>query len=511
METGTDNRLNTTSDKIYFDGLLPLQKRPTRVSRLESSLKQLVYFQSVHATGFVLQKKTSETTAATASVVFDALKPVGAHSQGFPAMPFLVAAVIETLSNSQYKNIVEVIAGEADSHCAKAARERGDMILTSDSDMLVYDLGSRGAVAFLKELELQLGGDTDRCSVIQAQVLTPREIADRLGLNGLLRLAFEIREDSSVTLQEAMRRSKCDITSSTRSESLSTFSKEYAEEIGISQISGPQSSKIRTTMAKRQHLDPRISEVVLQASIKSVDLLHMYLPFVIEDPTRASAWEASLALRSFAYSLLINFNSHPPERTVHEYSRRGYRIIATEVGIMSCQACAEYAEMFSLRLVRLKEAYCDMPEAKVWRVIGLIEVCRWYTENERTLPSIQALRTLMTGTAGRSLLWGNIHLSAQHQATLYALRIAQQILRHISAEMFGDMSTQLQGLKNMLESLPCLAELLPSRLELLKSSSDVLDMEQLIDFAKGSIKSDNDIATEHSQEDPAMITDRETR
>ncbi|MCJ1483540.1 hypothetical protein MMC06_003708 [Schaereria dolodes] len=481
--------------KVYFDGFLPSEKRPTRIARLESSLKQLLSFQLLHCNGFRLQKRAPDSFVSTdsmTSTIFNPSKLVAIHQRGLPALPFIVPAVIETLSNSEYAKVVTVVPGEADLHCALEARKAGGIILTSDSDLLIYDLGLRGAVAFLNEVTLELGIVPGECSKICAQVSTPTKIADRLGLDNLLRLAFEVRKDPSVTLLEAVRRSKANLGTSDSNISFPKFKKEYEDEILEVQDSKFKLPDQVAFQPKRQYLDPRVSELVLQSSLASTGAIYMYLPFLTDDPTRVSAWDVSFELRHFAYSVLLNLGtSNISTKVVYEYSRKGSRVVLNELRSLSDQACSQYAKALCLRLTRVKETFHDMPGVEQWRAFGLAEVYLWYTNSGRTLPSEPALITAMCGKTGKSLLWSHIHLSAQHQAALYALRIAQQILGSINNGADHEDFIPLQRLRKHLECLPSLAELIPSRLELLESRLVSFDIAELLSPIKQASHQDD--------------------
>ena len=71
-----------------------------------------------------------------------------------PKPPFLVPAVIEALRNSQdWAPLIQVVPGEADTYCAQDVRQNGGIVLTSDSDLLVQDLGADGRVSFFWDVE----------------------------------------------------------------------------------------------------------------------------------------------------------------------------------------------------------------------------------------------------------------------------------------------------------------------------------------------------------------------
>ena len=238
-------------------------------------------------------------------VLFDFCRPVPAKFRGLPAAPFLVPAVLDALlGSSQYAKVTEMVPGEADLFCAAAARMSSGMVLTGDSDLLVYDLGPKGGVVFFNQLELRQCDKVPSFYALTARVANSTETANVLGVESVQRLAFEIKEDPTITLLEAVRRSKNGFDGTNRKTLYETFSREYAEEESKSQH-----------LARKplfQLVDPRLSELVVQFSMTAEETLHMYLPFIIEDPSRASAWSVSQNLRSCAYSIIANSNTKYP-------------------------------------------------------------------------------------------------------------------------------------------------------------------------------------------------------
>lgn len=202
--------------------------------------------------------------------------------RGLPASPFLVPAVLDALRNSAYADVVEVVPWEADAFCAAAARRVGGVVLTSDSDLLVHNLGMEGAVVFFDSLELGGGDGVGEHCWLSAAVARPVEVADSLGLESLRPLAFVLKEDSSAGFLEAVRRAKGMRVEGESSELYRAFREEYSDI-----IVQPQSRKENgsASLAPPSLLDPGISEFVLQCQAPSSGTVHVYLPFVIEDPS----------------------------------------------------------------------------------------------------------------------------------------------------------------------------------------------------------------------------------
>ncbi|KAH0255753.1 hypothetical protein KCU84_g23099, partial [Aureobasidium melanogenum] len=230
--------------------------------------------------------------------------------------PFLVPAVIEMLLESRFSALVSVIPGEADAYCADAARKHGGVIFTSDSDLLVHDLGESG-----KEYH-------------------PAAIAKRFELPNLVKLAFFMAQDHHKSLAENVRLAA---KNTPMSAGFAEFAEEYGSLPKLSKLAMTESMNETSTAEALTRLDPRISEIIHLVRVKEVqeapsDLqdsenLNMYLPFIIDDPTRTSAWRSGVSIRAQAYSLLRVLNSSVTQVT--EFERKGTRVAGTVVELDS--------------------------------------------------------------------------------------------------------------------------------------------------------------------------------
>lgn len=191
------------------------RKRDVRIKRLEGYTTNLFSVRALQTNG--LSATQQPTTLSWQDVGFSDLfsnVAVPATLRRLPASPFLVPAVLDVLSKSPYAAITEVVPGEGETFCANHVRVNGGIALTGDSDMLVYDLGTSGVVAFFKQLECRQRSsdspsrkDTSKtCKVLVAELFKPKDIAQRLGLENLQRLAFEIKTDSHLKIQTTVRR-----------------------------------------------------------------------------------------------------------------------------------------------------------------------------------------------------------------------------------------------------------------------------------------------------------------
>ena len=473
--------LNTSSDYVYFDGFLPPQKQDIRLSRLEGYLKQLVTFHSVYPNGLRALPDPPKPLVIEAAHVLDSSRPVPPSFKGLPAAPFLVPTVIEALASSSfYAPMVRVVPAEADVYCAAAARAKGGAIVTSDSDMLVHDIGPNGAVAFFNQLELRKS--FAGCTSIHVLICRPGEIAKRLALEDLRRLAFEIKKDPSAPFQGALQRARGYKPMGIRDAHYEDFFEEYASkplDAGPSLTSMPANALVNPS---GKWLDPRVSELVLQIAAQTKPQVKMYLPFLIDDPSRSSAWAVSSSLRRFAYSLLIFFEPEPSElRAVAEHSRKGLRIASLEVHFLTKQQSLTYAQVLEGSFFQLHNGSELTASHHLFEAYAVYMVCQWYLENDKPRPARAAWSVLLTGAAGKTLTWMEIHLSAQLQAALYSLRMLKQILRYVTMVARADIPPLLAHLDIILADMKPIERLIPSRLEVVKENPSKLETEGLLD------------------------------
>ena len=412
------------------------------------------------------------------------------------APPFLVPAVLDALSCSKYAAVSITVPGEADVYCAKAARDGGGIIMTNDSDLFVHDLGSHGAFSLFHQAELRPSEEEEEeekgghvaCQTVRLSIFRPKEIAERLGLADLQRLAYVFSSTREVlTLPEANIRAKED--RDIGSLPFQEFLEEYTTETSITESRTFSPGSLANYAAHAPPLDPRVSEFMLQFTATSQNTVYMYLPYLIDDPSRSSAWLVSTKQRSFAYSIpnhLHDGGQKQPRAIIAECHRRGDRIVTQQMLISSPDGFRVRASEFLAEAQDFVETLADYPTHVVWRAYALEDVYRWYLNNGKPPPSREAMTRLMTGLSKPHATWEDIHLSAQVQAVLYTLRMTQQILVYtISATKTGP-SNPLRKLASILAALPSIAELIPSGFELAAQMSTVEDqtcgLDHLLDL-----------------------------
>ncbi|KAL8949328.1 MAG: hypothetical protein Q9222_004553 [Ikaeria aurantiellina] len=420
---------------IYFDGYLPLRKRDIRIQRLESDLKTLVTFQKRHPNGFPVSVPTHDPLFDGSSNLFSPRFPLSSSLRRAPTSPFLVSAVLDALARSKYASITAMVPGEADAYCAKMIREakREAVVLTGDSDLLVYDLGPNGGIIFFNTLEID---EADPISRLKASVHHPAEIAKRLNLPDLKRLAYEIRLDPAIGFAEAKKRASLSVKDVM---SWQRFVEEYSDP--DASAGEPRPLKIG------QFLDPRVSELVLQLNAAentpNDEEISIYLPFLIEDPARASAWSVSSRIRHLAYLLLVSSfhgsrhllptalsKGEEDTTTINEVSRRGNRILSSSLSFNLCTMHSQIQQSLQhlSRLRATKPHFATLPPWLRYRIFALEEIHVWYLDTDKTPPSPALILEVLTGKCRNGVLsWDTIHLTAQMEALLYALRILKQV------------------------------------------------------------------------------------
>lgn len=376
-----------------------------------------------------------------------------------PPPPFLVPAVIDALRNSsKFGSLVKLVPGEADGFCAQHVRENGGTVLTSDSDLLVYDLGENGGVVFFTDVDVDTA--TQRLFAPQYR---QADICRRLSIKpetGLQHLAFEVSRDPHLTLEQAVERSK-------RSEAVSAFPEDYSE--FIEQYLSPE---VAPEFEARQALalDPRVSEIVLRSlrtskpippasgnnKTQQVDSdveLTMYLPFLLDCPSRTSAWEASKPVRQLAYAVLQSIRgSNIP--AVFEMRRlqtvcSGLRVDVpdlTEVDKLGASLLVLWGEI---------EAGVGKVERGVWVMLAIYQDIAMTMDRGKGRP----LSTEILSQQARGKLdlcsWDFLHSLAQTHATYYSLRMLRQIL-DFSAQKIKPLSDTMSRLAAYLSNLPAL-------------------------------------------------------
>ncbi|KAL6229874.1 hypothetical protein BDW75DRAFT_234852 [Aspergillus navahoensis] len=433
--------LGVEIESIYFDGALPARKRETRVSRLENQRAKLELFCAETKNGFDVSKAPIYNRIIKPDYVLRG-RPTPAKYGNLPANPFMVSAVFEDLkyrwnraniTNSigdalplhtidledfPWASIATMVSGEADAYCASAARCMDACILTNDSDLLLYDLGTYGSVVFLDSVELRSDFIQPLSAHIKATMLRPSQVARRLGISSLLLIAFELLKARPETgLVELLWRAKSGI-SEVEMSNYQRFAAEY------------QSDRLR---------------------VQDMGYPHIYLSVLNEDHTKKCAWAEGRDYRHLAYSILnLSRPIHERHCFIVEFVRRGQRISEDKMELLDEISILARLELLHIRLESMRTSFGKSGDSMdYWAAFALCDVYLG-ADAELTQSDFQKLEQFFKhGYMGKRLKWEDIHLTARMHAVLYSLRILKQLFG-----LFHLRDAVVLNLWTILESLP---------------------------------------------------------
>jgi XPG domain containing len=579
--------LRVEVQKIYFDGALPASKRDVRLARLEDGRRKLVEFRDLYpnltarghhewngcdalssslfpVSSFSNGKNRKgnkrsnwDLEELNAGLLFQTPAPLPASLKSLPAPPFMVPAAIEylrfyldpptstqtstpqptsvTTSNTQILQrpsaLIQIVPGEADPYCAAHARRSGAAILTSDSDLLAYDLGSDGSVVFLNSLEVSLHSPED---LEEGEGRPPRTLlgmryhapflTSKLGISCMLqRFCFHKFLDPSLSTSELKVRCRGDLTlelGSGKEEEWGEFQQQYSTDgLVLHGDDGDGDAEARSGIAKcrckisplhLQGLDPRVAELVMQFQIlnppaggtdeqveKAKDVehdsdeeknMHMYLPLLLEDPSRDSAWSYGQSIRNLAYTLLPRFIPPPPTASgqrrrlrIKEYQRRGPRIVGltiemhpdtassdqgnTQIESLLSSLPSPHRRPISKTVVFDSLPAVALPPAPhIWKSLAISRISEQRILAGKAAPDHEWAERYLTPqrVPYAPTSWDDVHNQASVEAVLYSLRMLKQIARLcLDCRPYSALGGEgLRGLLEALESLPTLEELM---------------------------------------------------
>lgn len=469
--------------KIYFDGALPLSKRNTRLSRLEKSRRQLENFCRVNRKGFrsVLNAKPLSTIEPHQILQSrETFKPHGV----LPDNAFMVSAVLEDLKlrwntsairkrfpssltmdlSSEFvcpwAKLCETVPGEADYFCGESMRRiSGAAVLTSDSDLLIHDVGLENSVILFSSIEMEGNHDGNLSRlVIKARSLRPATICRRLGIPSLSYLAYELKVNPHGRLGDLIHRSKTLSGIAKQHSGYVQFMEEYRSHKALPHVTAANSTLL-------QKLDVRVAELAIQWFIEPSfreGAPRIYLPLLQEDHTRKCAWEGGRHFRTLAYSL-INSACASRERSdiIIECVRRGCRFCLDDIVLYEDDYTELELRSLLDRLELVRTRSCEEFKYPVfWRIFAAAELCKDNEELRTSLLNRKHLQA-MVGSPNDWVSWIEIHVLAQLQAVLYSLRILSQALDIAPLDRASkkDLHTVLSNLPSLQVMMRSLREL----------------------------------------------------
>ncbi|CCT73482.1 uncharacterized protein FFB20_13745 [Fusarium fujikuroi] len=427
-------------DAIYFDGYLPKGKEPVRMERMIKSLSQLKAAHASETNGFF--PSYFSVANEVAPVLFSAVKPPGKS-----ALPpsFHVPAIIDALRFSpRYKKIVILVPGEADAYCALHLSQSGGTVLTSDSDLLVHDLG-KGSVVFLRDIYL------DDQSNLACASFSPSHICEKLKLASsaeMCRFAYERKRSAHSTLPQLLQECTQPITDQT---GYTEFCHEYLDHVVAPIPTSTYGKEIAIGS-----LDPRISEMILQLGPQSghmhtISDPKMFLPILLESPSRGSAWEQSTPIRQLAYTV-ARWIIPGALTTVQEYRRvNTLAQKGRQVPLLPQKEAKAWSHELA-RLMTMIRAGSQVDITRAWYILCLTLDIRYSHEVGKRSHSLQILEESLQAPTFGKITWDTLHFVAHLQAAFYSFRLLKQIIS------LGQLQRTLPELNDMLSSLPPLAE-----------------------------------------------------
>jgi hypothetical protein len=394
------------------------------------------------------------------SAVLEDLKSrwnITAIRERFP--PRLTADLPEELV-CPWAALCEIVPGEADFFCAESMRQiSGAAVLTSDSDLLIHDIGAENSVILFTSIDVE--GDPDGNPsqlVIKARSMRPVTICRRLGIPCLSYLAYELKVNPRGRLGELINRSKSLSKLADHPSGYVQFMEEYRVH-----KTGPHVTTADSTLFQR--LDIRVAELTIQWFIEPSfreGAPRIYLPLLQEDNTRKCAWEGGRHLRTLAYSL-INSACATRERcdNIIECVRRGSRFCFDTIVLYD----DDYIELElrclldRLDLARTRSSE-EFRHPVLWRFFAAAELSKDNEEQQTSPLNRKHLQTLV-GPRNGWVSWIEIHVLAQLQAVLYSLRILSQALYIAPLD-----SASKKELHSLLSNLPSLQVMMRSLREL---------------------------------------------
>lgn len=329
--------------------------------------------------------------------------------------------------------ITSMVSGEADIECASVAKRTGCTVLTDDSDLLLHDLGSSGAVLFLSSVQSPLPVWDPLEPQIQGLKICPSALLPRLGIRSIQRFGYELTKEPHLRLSEAVRRANnADDSKSKPSPEYHDFLREYQ----------PHANEEPVCRARQpQLMDPRVSELFWQYELPNTycvdDVPHVYLGVLNEDPSRRCAWEQGRVYRRLGYALFNNSCGNQ-FADLQEFVRRGERVVADPVVLAEVDIPSDM-QLLRQRLNLARETF-DSSAKTFWFLFALSEIY----ETSNTFPSGEELESfLVNGYMKGHTSWSDVHLLAQVQAVLYSLRMLQQLL-NVAASKDYDITLLLE-------------------------------------------------------------------
>jgi hypothetical protein len=393
-------------EAIFFDGSLPVSKRDVRLERLERSRQELANFRAAHPALSISSVRKELSLIAS----WDAGQRRGLPIQGLlPNPPFLSPCVAEALLSDCDMPPTRTVPEEADTACARLAQSSGAAILTDDSDLSLFDLGSEGSVLWLRDLSVQ---QSDKA--LQGRCFRPARTARELCHSFFLYFGFERYLDPRASTAVIQQRAGAVIRQDEQKEAFDTFGASF-------EITAEAKDPLVLT-----DLDSRVAEFITQA-MESKEIPQVYLPILHEDPTRDSSWMYGSIYRQLAYSMFYHLRNKQAPECVVEYTRKGQHIGLTNIQVLALPQLEVMASTVTRKLTHLQAG-----DVASWYASARLAVLEQKIAAGKAVFSQVAVDAMFSverqGKAG-SISWEeDVHLLGNVHAVLYSWRMLKQIL-----------------------------------------------------------------------------------
>lgn len=378
--------------------------------------------------------------------------------------------------------MVELVPGEADPYCAARASGIRSLIFTTDSDLLIHDSGPGGSVVLLDHIQLE--AQVENGTRLKAPIFEPGKISQKLGVGSdvqaLQSLAYFLQEVPGISFHQALQkvRSHKDRGVELAHEAFHLVNATN-QTLARHEVALFDDDHLRYFRQHGQHLDPRLAEVCLQIHLKMKPIEHaMYLPVLLEDPARASAWEVSVPFRHFAYTYLIHWSCCVSMQSrIYEYRRKGQRLVQSPLCTSSSEECNVLNEARTVcdQVRAIYSAFADIHPAFLrWRYVAARYVLDWYDSESKTLPSVATVKYIMTGKGKSTWSWDDVHFAAQIEGVLYSVHMIRQVFQYLQFAPLeceptcnvDGLATSAIGIAQIMKDLPAFEKLLLSTREI---------------------------------------------
>nr|POF04032.1 hypothetical protein CFP56_21788 [Quercus suber] len=475
---------------VFFDGVLPPAKTDVRINRLQRYVDALSSYHTLHREAGKLAHH--DTIAASKLWSTSSLERA---KRALPGLPFLVPAIVEGLLSSTYAGITYIVPGEADAFCVAAARkacqagpDKDVVIFSNDSDLLIYNTGPRSRIVKFSGLGVT---DSDLSTEkLMGTEFWPTKIAAAFGKEDLVEVAYHMSRDNSVAVNWVLQLMKeGDYVTDRDFEEFQQAYQIHGETIDLDRLQSDVEARLSLV-----NLDARVSELVHQVKLWSLESvsgsINVFLPFLLEDPSRKTAWCIGRRTRLAAYNFL-EWAYNPSVTVLYEYKRSGTKISAQV--ITQAEIGRDAVELWLSNLMPLIQDPelsidgADFDETQRWKFTIIQLTLLDMAHEEMPLPSLQDVMTTLQGQSTRE--WSLFHISAQYQAAYYSLRMLIQIWRHIENDdtsrlrMWRKQNAKMSVELQKFENFPSISEFFEP------SAGSTMEPTRDCPFARVSIKS----------------------